>query len=67
VASLPIVGAEASTTCSLGPGLSGAIFFPFYPLRKSFSRVPTAKRMSVFLLYDAPAFTSKSCESQKIS
>jgi hypothetical protein len=31
VASLPIVGAEATAhTCSLGPGLSGAIFFPYF-------------------------------------
>jgi len=28
VASLPIVGAEASTTCSLGPGLGAAITHP---------------------------------------
>ena len=34
MASLPIVGAEASTTCSLGPGLGAAIFFLFFPVVK---------------------------------
>ena len=48
MASLPIVLAEASTTCSLGPGLSGAIFSPFYPLRKSPSRGAKCKKNTLF-------------------
>ena len=67
-ASLHIVGAEASTTCSLGPGLNSAIFSPlFFPSWKSPSRGAKCKKNTFFLSYNAPAFTSKSCESQKIS
>jgi len=45
VASLPIVLAEASTTCSLGPGLSGAIFFPFFfRCERALRGVPNARR-----------------------
>jgi len=67
-ASLHIVGAEASTTCSLGPGLNSAIFhLYFFPLWQSPSRGAKCKKNTLFLSYNAPAFTSKSCESQKIS
>ena len=34
MASLPIVVAEASTTCNLGPGLGAAIFSPFFSVMK---------------------------------
>jgi len=45
VASLPIVGAEASTTCSLGPGLGAAIFSPFFfRYERALRGVPNARR-----------------------
>ena len=45
MASLPIVGAEASTTCSLGPGLNSAIFFPFFfRCERALRGVPNARR-----------------------
>ena len=46
MASLPIVGAEASTTCSLGPGLGAAIFFPFFSrCERALRGVPNARRI----------------------
>jgi len=63
-----IVVPEASTTCSLGPGLGAAIFFPyFFPLWKSPSRGAKCKENTLFLSCNAPAFTFKHCESQKRS
>jgi len=45
VASLPIVVAEASTTCNLGPGLGAAIFFPFFSrCERALRGVPNARR-----------------------
>ena len=69
VSSLHLVGAEARAhTCSLGPGLSGAIFhLYFFPLWQSPSRGVKCKKNTLFLLYNAPVFTSKNYESQRRS
>jgi hypothetical protein len=69
VSSLHLVGAEARAhTCSLGPGLSGAIFhLYFFPLWQSPSRGVKCKKNTLFLLNNAPVFTSKNYESQRRS
>ena len=62
MASPPIVGAEASTTCttcSLGPGLGAAIFFPFFSrCERALRGVPNARRTHDSFFYNAPTFIS---------
>jgi len=67
VASLHLVGAEAST-CAPWGGACPRTFFPFFfVVKRALRGVPNARRMHDFFLCNAPAFTFKHCESQKRS